>query len=140
ASVAADLRTYDVSHDTAHPIGQMPNDSPANHDRIVYIYVDAGHVGAVRYVDPNGVTITVVIYSYEGSRLTGVERSQRVEGGLIIDKTIALSYDGDGDLQELREHRPGIDGMQDESTIIDRFDQYDTGLNVDGFSLLHVDC
>ena len=49
-----------------------------------------------------------------------------------------MVYDADGNLQELTDHRPAFDG-QNESTVIDRFEQYDNKINVDGFSLLHPD-
>lgn len=110
-----------------------------NRDRIVYAYDDAGRVGGVRYVDSEGVTTTVVIYTYQGDKLTGVERSRRVPGGLIIDKTMALAYYPDGNLETITEHRPPIDGLQDDATAVTRFEQYDTGTNVDGFSLIHND-
>jgi hypothetical protein len=108
-------------------------------DRIVYAYDDAGRVGGVRYVDRNGVTYTVVVYTYDGDKLTGVERSQRVPGSLIIDKTMTLAYYPDGNLQTLTEHRPAIAGLQDETTNVTRFEEYDTGTNVDGFGLIHDD-
>ena len=110
-----------------------------NRDRIVYAYDDAGRVGGVRYVDTNGVTTTVVIYSYDGDKLTGVERSRRVPGGLIIDKTQTLTYYADGNLETITEHRPAIDNLQTDATDVTRFEGYDTGINVDGFSLIHDD-
>ena len=110
-----------------------------NRDRIVYAYDDAGRVGGVRYVDVNGVTTTVNVYTYDGDKLTGVERSRRVPGGLIIDKTMAFTYYADGNLETVTEHRPAIDQLQDESTVVARFEGYDSGINVDGFSLIHDD-
>ena len=68
-----------------------------------------------------------------------MERSRRVDGGFIIDKTMALTYDADGNLFELTEHRPAIAGFQDDVTFVDRYEQYDRGRNVDGFDLLHDD-
>jgi hypothetical protein len=48
-----------------------------------------------------------------------------------------LSYYADGNLRELIEHRPAIDGEQDETTTVDRFENYDTAINVDAFALIH---
>src|SRR6185437_12506507 len=42
-------------------------------------------------------------------------------------------------LLQLVDHRPAVAGLQDETTSIDRFEQYDDGINVDGFSLIHND-
>lgn len=110
-----------------------------NKDRIVYAYDDAGRVGGVRYVDTNGITTTVNVYTYDGDKLTGVERSRRVPGGLIIDKTMAFTYYADGNLETITEHRPAIDNLQPDATNVTTFEQYDTGVNVDGFSLIHDD-
>ena len=60
-------------------------------------------------------------------------------GGFIIDKTMSFTYHPDGNLLEITEHRPPIDGLQPEATTVDRFEQYDDKINVDGFSLIHDD-
>ena len=60
-------------------------------------------------------------------------------GGLIIDKTMSMTYDAAGNLQDLTEHRPAMAGLQDEETGVVHFEQYDSGINVDGFGLIHDD-
>jgi len=136
-SFASSFFTYDVRYDDNGRISEMRNITLATGTRLVYAYDDGGRVAAVRYVDSNGVTFTLLVFSYEGQKLTGIERDRRVEGGFIIDKTVSLSYYADGNLRELTEHRPPIEGQQDETTTVDRFDQYDDKINVDGFSLIH---
>ena len=37
------------------------------------------------------------------------------------------------------EHRPAITGLQDEQGSVVRFEQYDSGINVDGFDQIHDD-
>jgi hypothetical protein len=138
ASYASSLYVYDLAY-TGGRLAEMRNNVAGNQDRIVYAYDDAGRVAGVRYVDANGVTFTVVIFTYDGQKLTGLERDRRVDGGFIIDKEMSFSYYPDGNLFELTEHRPPIDGVQDEATFVDRFEQYDTGINVDGFDLIHSD-
>ena len=138
-SYASGLTRYDVSY-LGTRIRELQNNTLANHDRIVYAYDSDGHVVGVRYVNESGVTFTIVIFSYEGDKLTGVERSRAVPGGFIIDKTISLSYWPDGNLRELAVHRPAIVGVQPESNGVVAFEQYDTGLIVDGFGLIHDDC
>lgn len=80
-----------------------------------------------------------VVLSYNGDQLIGLERDHRVDGGFIIDKTMSMTYDSTGNLQVLIEHRPAIAGLQDEATFVDRFEAYDSGVNVDGFGLIHDD-
>ena len=138
ASFASGLRSYVASYGGGK-LREMRNIVPATDERLVYSYDDAGRVGAVHYVDANGSTFTVVIYTYEGARLTGVERQRRLGGPIVTDKRVALFYDADENLEQLIVYRPYIAGVQDETTTIDTFGQYDAGINVDGFGLLHDD-
>ena len=138
ASFASGLTAYDVVYDGGK-ISELRNTAIQNGTRLAYLYDDAGRVSLVKYLDANGLVFTTVFLSYDGQQLTGLERDRRVDGGFIIDKTMALSYYADGNLREITEHRPPVDGEQTESTTIDRFEQYDDNINVDGFSLIHDD-
>jgi len=138
ASFASGLRNYDVVYDGSR-ISELRNKINGNGDRLAYIYDDAGRVGVILYADPNGDVYTRLFFTYDGPTLTKLERQRKVEGGFIIDKTMSLSYYPDGNLQQITEHRPSIDGQQDETTTVDRFEQYDDKLNVDGFGLIHDD-
>ncbi len=51
---------------------------------------------------------------------------------------MSFSYYADGNLQEIVDHRPAIDG-QEATTTVDRFEQYDDNVNVDAFGLIHDD-
>jgi hypothetical protein len=137
-SFASGLTNYDVIYD-GDRISEMRDNTFANHDRLVYVYDDAGRVGAIKETDPSGVVFTVLFFTYSGDKLTGLERDRRVTGGFIIDKTMSFSYNADGNLFELAEHRPAIEGVQPEATVKDRFELYDNGINVDGFALIHND-
>jgi hypothetical protein len=135
ASFASGLRQYQVQYDGGR-ISEMKNVAVLNGDRLTYVYDDAGRVASVRYVDSNGLVYTVLFMSYDGQKLTGIERDRRVEGGFIVDKTMSLSYDSDGNVREITEHHPVTDDQQ-ETTTVDRFEGYDAKTNVDGFSLIH---
>jgi hypothetical protein len=137
-SFASDLTTYDVSY-VAGQISEMKNNTFVNHDRLVYVYDDAHRVAAIKETDENDVVFTALFFTYTGDKLATLERDRRVTGGFIIDKTLSFSYDANGNLLELTDHRPAIEGFQPETTSRDRFEQYDTGINVDGFSLIHDD-
>jgi hypothetical protein len=137
-SFASGLTTYDVTYATGR-IDEMKNNTIANHDRLVYVYDDANRVTAIKETDESGVVFTVLFFTYSGDKLVGLERDRRVTGGFILDKTQSFSYYPDGNLLELTEHRPAIDGVQPETSVTDRFEQYDSGINVDAFSLIHDD-
>ena len=108
------LFIYDVVYEGSR-ISEMRNNILVNHDRLQYVYDDAGRVSAVRYVDSNGAVFTVVFLSNEGRKLTGLERDRKVEGGFIIDKTMSFSYYPDGNLMDITEHRPANRGVPDRS-------------------------
>ena len=136
ASFASDLTNYTLSY-TNGRLSEMRNNIIVNKDRLEYFYDDAGRVASVRYADSTGVVYAVLFFTYSGAHLTGLERDRRVTGGFIVDKTMALSYGPGGNLSEVTEHHPAIAGVQDEATFVDRYGEYDTGTNVDGFSILH---
>lgn len=137
-SFASGLTTYAVTY-AAGRVSEVSNNTIANHDRLVYVYDDASRVAAIRETDENGVVFTALFFTYAGDKLIELERDRRVTGGFIIDKTMSFSYYPDGNLLELTEHRPAIDGVQPETTVKDRFEQYDHGINVDAFGLIHDD-
>jgi len=137
-SFASGLTHYDVAYD-GDRIKELRNNILVNQDRLVYVYDDAGRVVSVRYTDSDGIVFTVLFFRYSGQQLTELERDRRVTGGFIIDKTMSFSYYPDGNLLELTEHRPAIEGFQPEATTVDRFEGYDSGINVDAFDLIHDD-
>ena len=52
---------------------------------------------------------------------------------------MSFFYHPDGNLKEIIDHRPAVNGVQPESTTSDRFTQYDNKVNVDDFGLIHND-
>lgn len=138
ASFASGLTMYQVVYQ-GDRISQLVNNSLGNQDRLVYIYDTAGRVGTIDYVHPDATVFTRLNLSYDGEKLTGLVRARELAGSFVVDKTMSFSYYPDGNLEELTEHRPLIEGFQPATTTVDRFEQYDTKINVDGFSLIHDD-
>jgi hypothetical protein len=136
ASFASDLRKYDV-HYASGRLSDMQNNIVVNKDRLAYSYDATGRVSEVTYADSSGTIYTRVRYAYDGKRLARIERQRVLGGTSFVDKTMLLAYGADGNLSDLAEHHPAIAGVQDEVSFDDHFEQYDTGINVDGFSLLH---
>jgi len=133
AAYASDLRTYDLKY-TDGRLVEM--DNQRNPDSLQYVYGTDGKVALVKYVTPSGV-VRLVELMYDGGRLKKLERSVRVTGGFIIEKTIDFTYDADGNVHQRVVHFPPIDGVQTEATTVDTYENYDTGINVDGFDLIH---
>jgi hypothetical protein len=136
ASFASEFRVYTMVYDAGR-LSEMRNDAVGNQDRVQYFYDDAGRVSSVNYVDANGVVFTRVSLTYDGPRLIGIQRERLFNGEFMINKIVTLSYYPDGNLLELGEHFPAIEGLQTETTTVDIFERYDNGINVDDFDLIH---
>jgi hypothetical protein len=135
-AVASGLFDYDVRYANGR-IDELRNETPGNRDRVVYAHDALGRISGVQYVDANGSAFGSVSYIYDGVRLTGVVRRKRIGGSFVVDKTTVLTYDDDGNVSELAERWPAIAGVQLETNGVQRFEDYDTGINVDDFGLLH---
>ncbi|HJQ09565.1 MAG TPA: hypothetical protein VJ840_00910 [Gemmatimonadaceae bacterium] len=135
ATFASGASTYSLNYqgDRIHDI----EIGPGAGDRLFYTYDDAGRVVAIRDRDATGANVQLWFFTYNGSQLTSIERDRAVPGGFIIDLTMSFLYDANGNLLELGQHYPPIDGIQTEQTLIDLFENYDNNINVDDFDLLH---
>ncbi|MFL5615274.1 MAG: hypothetical protein ACJ796_16525 [Gemmatimonadaceae bacterium] len=135
-SFASDLTMYDVRYADGR-ISELHNNILVNHDRLVYVYDDAGRVRDVNYTNSSGTIFTRVHLGYSGNALTTLTRERLANGAFVIDKTMTFAYWPDGNISDVTIHRPAIEGFQPDQTYNDHFDNYDTGINVDGFGLVH---
>lgn len=138
ASFASSFTMYHAVYQ-GDRLTELRNNTLGNADKLVYTYDGSGRVSEIDYIRPDGSVSTKVKLSYDGTRLTGLERARELADSFVVEKTMSFSYYPDGNLMELTDHRPAVEGFQPASTTVDRFENYDTGINVDGFSLLHND-
>jgi hypothetical protein len=75
-------------------------------------------------------------YDLQG-RLKEIEWELNTTAGFALQRTLSFTYHTDGNLAERKDQRHFIEGKQAEALYIDRFEQYDDKLYVNGFSLLH---
>lgn len=136
-SFASDFLIYDVLYQDGK-IVELRNNTAGNMDRLQYVYDAAGRVQTINYLAPAGTVFARVRLTYDGDKLSRLDRERNLEAGFTIEKTMSFSYYADGNLQDIVDHRPAING-QEATTTVDRFEQYDTGINVDAFSLIHND-
>jgi hypothetical protein len=134
-SFASDFLIYDVLYQDGR-ITELRNNTLGNMDRLQYVYDAAGRVETVNYLDATGIVFTRVLLTYDGDKLIRLDRERKLDPGFTIDKTMSFSYYADGNLEEIVEHRPALNG-QEATTTVDRFEQYDDNVNVDAFSLIH---
>ena len=133
-SFASDLRTYDI-HYEGNRISEMQSIRPSR-ERLTYSYDESGKVSRVTYSDDTGAVYVRINLTYAGERLVMLERERRVEESFQPDKRMSFVYDVDGNLAELTDQRLPFPG-QTEATLIDHFEHYEAGINVDGFDLIH---
>jgi hypothetical protein len=134
-SFASELTRYNVMYSQGR-ISQMRNNILVNKDRLQYSYDDKGRVTVIKYADSTGVVFAKSSFTYKGQKLIKAERKQKVAGSFVIDRTMTMQYYADGNLKQLTNHHPAMNG-QPETTVSDRYENYDSKTNVDGFSLLH---
>src|ERR1051325_4773813 len=136
-SFASDFLIYDVLYQNSR-IAELRNNTAGNTDRLQHVYDPAGRVETVNYLHSTGTVFARVRLTYDGERLTRLDRERDLGAGFTVEKTMSFSYYADGNLQEIVDHRPALDG-QPETTTVDRFAQYDDNVNVDAFGLIHND-
>ncbi|HET9709058.1 MAG TPA: hypothetical protein VFP39_12225 [Gemmatimonadales bacterium] len=136
-SFASAFFSYDVLYQ-GDRITELRNNALGNTDRLVYVYDAAGRVGTVKYVDAQDSVFARVRLIYDGDRLSRLDRERKLQGVFTLEKTLSFSYDTDGNVQEIVDHRPVLNG-QPETTTVDHFEQYDGNVNVDAFGLIHND-
>jgi hypothetical protein len=138
ASYASDFRKYNIAY-AWDRISAMTNDIAGLQERVEYLYDNAGRVIQVNYINVLGILDTKVFFTYDGKKLTKLERQRILGSEFVVNKVMTFFYYEDGNLKEIIDHRPAVDGRQVESTSSDKFARYDDKINVDGFSLLHND-
>lgn len=136
-SFASGFVIYDVLYRDGR-IVELRNNTAGNMDRLQYLYDAAARVATVNYVDPTGTVFARVRLTYDGEKLSRLDRERKLEAGFTVEKTLSFSYYADGNLLEIVDHRPAING-QEATTTVDRFEQYDTNINVEAFGLIHND-
>ena len=136
ASFASDVRTYDIQYEGNRIAGMTSTRFPA--ERLAYFYDVAGKATLVTYSNNAGVVYVRVHLAYRGDRLVRLERERLIEGTFQLEKRLSFVYDAAGNLAELTDQRLPVGGLT-EATVVDRFESYDTGINVDGFSLIHTE-
>jgi hypothetical protein len=136
ASFASGFFVYNVTYDAGN-IKEMANDAVGNRDKLTYSYDKSGRVDTVRYLDRDGAPFVTVGLSYNGRQLVTLERRRKIDSEFVLDKVMSFSYYPDGNLMEIVERHPAIEGRQAETTTHDRFEHYDDKINVDAFGLIH---
>jgi len=136
ADFASGYTIYDVIY-SGNKISEMRNNIIVNHDTLRYVYDNTGKVVMLKFINQSNVLYRLVFFTYQGKLVTKIEWDRKVANvGFLIDRTLTFTYQPDGNVQTINEHRPAHDGIA-EYNALTKFDQYDNKINVDDFSLIH---
>ena len=135
-SFAAGLTTYDVVYNGSKVTG-MRTVGVGSQDTLRYIFDNTGKVGAIVFINNAGITMRHAFITYQGQKISEIEWDHK-EGnaGYLIDRKLNFTYYADGNVREIREHRPAFGG-QEELNYVTLYEEYDDKRNVDDFMLLH---
>jgi hypothetical protein len=134
-SYASGDRMYEVLY-KGDKISEMRNNISINHDTLRYTYDAAGKVSVVKYIDEHNVNYKRCFLTYTGNQLQKIEWELKQPAGFIIDHSMTFTYLPDGNLSEMIDHTPPVNG-QTESTRVTKFEQYDDKVNTDDFMIVH---
>jgi hypothetical protein len=137
ASFASGLNSYDVVYN-GNRIVEMRSNNIVNHDTLRYDYDNTGKVATIKFISGStGVIFRHAFFTYTGQQLQKIEWDHKdANTGFVVDRSLSFVYLSDGNIKEIREHRPAMSG-QPEADYTTQFEQYDDKVNIDDFSLLH---
>lgn len=133
---ASGYSMYDVIY-KGTAIAEMRNNIIVNHDTLRYLYDNAGKVFMIIFINQSNVVYRHVSFMYDGNLVKKIDFDHK-EGnvGFLIDRNLTFTYYADGNVRMITDHQPAHEGSP-ETTGIRQFEQYDNGVNVDDFSLIH---
>lgn len=134
-SFASEQSVYQVSY-TGTAISEVKRINVVNGTRYVYTY-DNGKPVIIKYINAQGEIFlrNFLSYSPEG-RLINMDWEMKVDNvGYIIMKEMGFTYYADGNLKDLVVDLHAIDGLQEQATYTDHFQDYDNKKNTDDFVL-----
>ena len=140
AAFASGAFTYTLRYQASQLI-EMKSELASTKISTTYQYDNAGRIAFVKISSEDGSTeFRRGFLSYDNqNRLKEIEceASAGAGAGFELQRTLSFTYHTDGNVAERRDHRHFIEGKQPEALYIERYEQYDNKLNVDGFALLH---
>ena len=133
-SFASGFTMYDVFY-SGGMISEMRNNIIVNHDTLRYIYGDMNHIATINFINQAGIIYRHALFHYDSDRISEIDWDHKDDvAGFVIDRTLTFTYFPDGNVKEIKEHRPA-NGIETETNFTTAYDQYDDKINVDDFTL-----
>jgi hypothetical protein len=137
SSYASGSTLYTLSYSNGR-LSQVQNNTAVNKDRLQYSY-ENGLVTGVNYINEAGLVYKKCRLTYNADRqLTKIDWDLvNAAGSITPERSVQLSYYGDGNLAVLNDQRIEIPGRQTAALYTDTYENYDSNINAGAFSLLH---
>lgn len=136
AEFSSGLTSYNVLY-SGKQIKEMRNNVFVNQDTLRYVYDNTGKVALIKFIDAENTVYRHVSFLYNGSQIKEIEWDHKEAGvGFLIDRTLTFTYYPDGNVKTITEIRPAFANLPEHHSV-KTFDQYDSKINVDDFSLIH---
>jgi hypothetical protein len=137
ADFSSGFTVYDIIY-RGNKIAEMQNNIFINHDTLRYFYEDDRKLSVIRFINQVNVVYRNVFFNYQGNHLKEIWWNRKDENGdFPVDRMMTFFYAGDN-VTSIREQRRAASNEGLPWHIFVRtFEQYDQGLNVDDFMLLH---
>src|SRR4030095_4040240 len=106
ASFASGLKRYEVHYVN----GRISEMVTGLQEKLQYIYDNTGKLKTVKGFDPLGTFYLEYLLNYDGQKLIKLERKRLLGTEFILNKTMTFTYYTDGNLEEIIDHRPRVNG------------------------------
>ena len=102
-----------------------------------YSYEPAGKLNQIDFINQSNFIYRRVHFIFDGNMIKEIDWATRAADSIfIIDRTVTFTFYPDNNVKTLVDHRSAFNGSP-EVTLTTLFEQYDSNVNVDDFSLLH---
>lgn len=134
ASIVSGLLSYNVLYDGTK-MARMESLAP-NSETLQYEYGN-GQLKGINIINKQGVVYRKIRLTVSGShQLQRLSYELLDNGSFVPEQYQQFSYYADGNLKELTQHYYAV-GPQTELTFTDKFENYDSKINPEAFTLLH---
>ena len=135
ASFAASTAFYDFTYANKR-VKEQQNNIPVNRDKLLYEY-ENGKVSLIKIFNKDGILYKRAFLAYNSSgQLINLVSELKAQVGFVLERELDLTYHADGNLHTITNRFIPF-GTGPQTTSVDTYEDYDTKMNVDGFSLLH---
>ena len=134
-SFSSALGQYNVSY-AENGISNIEKTNATNHDKLIYTYESIGKPSVVEYTYSNGEVYERCFITYSGNQLSKMEWEVKPTTiGFINLRELSFTYYDDGNLKDVTGHGFAIDGVQEEYTYTEHYENYDNKKNTDDFAI-----